>query len=171
MVDRGNSPLPTVPEAGFKTCLTKWRTGTRFYCREGIIFACIFINRFEYAFHMVPQNQENIYCSIVANEAFELGCAIGKQYYRLRNFGDNSTGFAVSFSLLNDEFKRVSLPSGENGIDFSGENDVCDNVSVKLERVKRYTDTRITVSNCGDELDYFRDDGDMVERFEGVGKG
>ncbi len=166
-VDRSKNPLPTVPEAGFKTCLTKWRTGTRFYCRDGVIFACIYINGFEYVFHMVPGNQENIYCSVITNEAFELGNCVGRQYFRLRNFGDNSGDFAVSFSRLNDEFKRVRLPSGEDGIDFSGQNKVCDNTAVKLERVKRYTDTRITVSNCGDELNYFRDDGDMIERFGG----
>lgn len=168
LVDRDKNPLPTVPEAGFKTCLTKWRTGTRFYCREGIIFACIYINGFEYAFHMVPQNQENIYCSIIAIEAFELGTCVGKQYYRLRNYGDNTSNFAVSFSHINDELKRVCLPSGENGIDFSELCTVIDNTSgqKKLEKINRYTDNQITVSNCGDELDYFRDDPDMIERFE-----
>lgn len=93
---------------------------------------------------------------------------MGKQYYRLRNFGENTGAFSVSFSHINDELKRACPPSGEGGIEFSeppkvGElNGVCN----KLEKIKRYQDDRITVSNFGDELDYFRDDGDMIERFE-----
>ncbi len=39
----------------------------------------------------------------------------------------------------------------------------CDN---KLEKVKRYGGDWITVTNCGDELTYYRDDKDIIERFE-----
>ena len=168
LAERGKKPLPTVPEAGFKTCLTKWRTGTRFYCRDGVIFASVYINGFEYAFHMVPLNQENIYCSVIAVEAFELGTCVGTQYFRLRNFGDNSAKFAQSFSNLNEPFERVSLPTGENGIKFE-QNDCIRGSAGKiraLESVKRYETDWITVTNCGDELTYLRDDKDMIERFE-----
>ncbi len=168
LVSRGKNPLPTVPEAGFRTCLTKWRTGTRAYCRDGMIFACVYVGGIEYAFHMEAKNHENIYASIVANEAFELGNCVGKQFFRLRNFGDNTGDFAVSFSWINDSMKRVSLPSGENGIDFSDQDEFreLNGGQEKLERIKRYGADRITVSNYGDEMDYFRDDPDMIERFE-----
>ena len=168
LVDRDKKPLPTVPEAGFKTCLTSWRTGTKFYSRDDEIFACIYVGGFEYTFHMQVENQENIYCSICANEAYELGNCVGKQYFRLRNFGDNKSDFTVSFSHINDELKRVCLPSGEDGTDFE---ELCDCKGAyagreRLEKVRRYGDGRITVSNCGDELTFSRDDPYMIERFE-----
>lgn len=167
-VRRDSKPLPTVPEAGFKTCLTKWRTGTKFHCKNGEIFAGIYVGGMEYAFHMAPEMCENIYVSIVANEAFELGNCVGRQYFRIRNFGDNTEKFTVSFSLLNEEFTKVSLPSGENGIVFDHPASAADNEDGRtvLESVKKYTPDSITVTNCGDELTYLKDDGDMVERFE-----
>ena len=159
LADRGKNQLPTVPEAGFKTCLRKWRTGTKFYCRYGQILACVYLNGMEYFFHLEPQQQENIYCGVTAADAFELGACIGKQYFRIRHLGDDSAKFTVSFSWINEPFNKVSPPSGENGIDFAS----CDR---KIEKVKRYGDDWITVSNCGDELTYYRDDGNMIERFE-----
>ena len=159
LAERNKKPLPTVPEAGFKTCLTKWRTGTKFYCRDDQIFALIYLNGMEYCFHMAPQQHENTYCGVTAVDAFELGNCIGKQYFRIRHLGNDSEKFTVSFSMLNEPFRKVSPPSGENGIDFAS----CDN---NLEKVKRYGDDWITVTNCGDELTYYRDDKDMIERFD-----
>lgn len=159
LVERDKKTLPTVPEAGFKTCLTKWRTGTKFHCHDDQIFTCVHLNGMEYFFHMAPRQYENIYCGVTAADAFELGACIGKQYFRIRHLGDDSEKFAVSFSMINEPFQKVSPPSGENGIDFTS----CDN---KLEKVKRYGDDWITVTNCGDELTYYRDDKDIMERFE-----
>lgn len=157
-VSRGRAALPTVSEAGFRTCLSSWRRGTRYYCREGIIFATVYVGGVDYFFHMVPWNHENIYCGFVEVVPIELGSCTGRQQYRIRNWDDNSDKFAGSFSRLNDELPPLRLPSFENGIDFSGEG--------KFERVLRFTDDRITVSNCGDELTYFRHDSDMIEYFD-----
>lgn len=157
LVDRDKKQLPTVPESGFKTCLREWRTGTKFYCREGVIFAQVYLNGMTYFFHMVPWNHENIYCGFIAEEPFELGTCVGKQYFRISNWDDNSRSH--SYSFINEPFEKVCPPSGENGIDFK-------DGGGNLESIKRYGDDWITVTNCDDELTYTRDDPDIIERFE-----
>lgn len=119
-VSRGDAKLPTVSEAGFKTCLTSWRRGTRSYCRERQIFALINIGGIEYFFHVMPWNDENIYCGFVESLPNELGYYSGRQQYRIRNFGDNSADFYGAFSKLNNELPP-DLPGFENGIDLSGQ--------------------------------------------------
>ena len=160
-VSRGEVKLPTVGEAGFKTCLSSWRRGTRHYCRDGIIFAIVHVGGVEYLFHMVPWNHENIYCGFIEAIPHELGCFSGRQQFRIRNRGDNSDGYAVSFSTMNEELPPPILPSFEGGIDISSFDD-----GRRIEYVKRFTDDVITVSNCGDELTYFRHDPDMIEYFD-----
>lgn len=154
-VSANNNNLPTVPEAGFRTCLKKWREGTRYYCREGMIFANIYINGIEYFFHMQPWNQVNIYCGVIASEPFELGICIGKQNFRISNCGDNHNQH--SYSLINDPIAKAVPPTGENGIEFK---------KGIVEKVLRYGNDWITVSNCGDELTYTRNDPDMIEWVE-----
>ena len=157
---RGDVKLPTVGEAGFKTCLTAWRRGTRYYCRDGVIFAEVCVGGIDYFFHMVPRNHENIYCGFIENVPHELGFYSGRQQFRIRNFGDNSTGFTGSFSRMNEELPPRQTPSFEGGIDFDRR--TC---APGIEHVLRFSDDFITVSNCGDELTYFRRDPDMLEYF------
>ena len=159
-VSRENTKLPTVGEAGFKTCLTAWRRGTCHYCREGNIFALIHIDGIDYFFHMVPWNHENIYCGFTEFIPTELGYYGGRQQFRIRNFGENKGDFCGGFSKLNEVLPPPELPGFENGIDFTGES------CKSLEFVKRFTDDAITVSNCGDELTYTRYDPDMIEYFD-----
>ncbi len=158
---RGDAKLPTVGEAGFKTCLTVWRRGTRYYCREGIIFALVCVGGVDYFFHMVPHNHENIYCGFVENVPHELGFYSGRQQFRIRNFDCNSADFANSFSKMNEELPPLQMPSFESGIDFDRHTR-----APGIEHVIRFSDDSITVSNCGDELTYFRRDPDMVEYFD-----
>ena len=158
---RGDVRLPTVGEAGFKTCLTAWRRGTRYYCRDGILFAEICICGVNYFFHMVPGNHENIYCGFIENVPHELGFYSGRQQFRIRNFADNSPNFANSFSKMNEKLPPRQMPGFENGIDFDRK--TC---ALGMEHVLRFGDDFITVSNCGDELTYFRNDPDMIEYFD-----
>lgn len=158
---RGDVRLPTVGEAGFKTCLTAWRRGTRYYCRGGIIFAEVCICGDNYFFHMTPGNHENIYCGFIENVPHELGFYSGRQQFRIRNFADNSTDFANSFSKINEELPPRQIPGFENGIDFDRK--TC---ALGMEHVLRFGNDFITVSNCGDELTYFRNDPDMIEYFD-----
>ena len=158
---RGDAKLPTVGEAGFRTCLTAWRRGTRYYCREGIIFAEIHVGEVDYFFHMEPRLHENIYCGFVENVPHELGCYSGRQQFRIRNLADNSADFTNSFSKMNEVLPPMQTPSFENGIDFDPK--TC---APGIEHVLRFGDDFITVSNCGDELTYFRCDPDMIEYFD-----
>lgn len=159
-VSRGIVQLPTVSEAGFKTCLTAWRRGTRFYCREGIIFALICIGGVEYFFHMAPWQSGNIYCGFIEYIPHELGVYPGRQQYRIRNFGDNTGDFCGAFSTMNEVLPSPILPNFGDGIDFAGSG--CNGI----EYVKRFSDDFITVSNCSDELTYYRHDPDMIEYFD-----
>lgn len=157
---RGDVKLPTVGEAGFKTCLTAWRRGTRYYCREGVLFAEVCVGEVNYFFHMVPRNRENIYCGFLENVPHELGFYSGRQQFRIRNFGDNSADFAGSFSRMNEELSPRQMPGFEGGIDFDRRK-----CAPGIEHVLRFSDDFITVSNGGDELTYFRHDPDMIEYF------
>ncbi len=159
-VSRGAVQLPTVSEAGFKTCLTAWRRGTRFYCREGIIFALICVGGVEYFFHMAPWQSGNIYCGFVEYIPHELGVYPDRQQYRIRNLGDNTGDFCGAFSTMNEVLPSPILPDFRDGIDLTGSG--CSGI----EHVKRFGDDFITVSNCGDELTYYRRYPDMIEYFE-----
>lgn len=154
-----NKHLPTVPESGFKTCLKKWREGTKYYCREGQIFASIYVNGMNYFFHMMPWAQENIYCGFIAEEPFELGNCVGMQNFRIRNYGDNQD--TENYSLINDPIVKAVPPTGENLVEFSKDN------ADSLQSVLKYGDDWITVSNCGGDLTYTRSDPDMIEWVEG----
>ena len=158
---RGDAKLPTVGEAGFKTCLTAWRQGTRYFCREGVIFAELHVGGVDYFFHMEPRKHENIYCGFVENVPHELGFYSGRQQFRIRNFADNSTNFTNSFSNMNEVLPPRQMPSFEDGIDFDRK--TC---APGIEHVLRFGDDFITVSNCGDELTYFRRAPDMIEYFD-----
>lgn len=157
-VSASNKNLPTVPEAGFRTCLKKWREGTKYYCREGQIFASIYVNGINYFFHMMPLVKENIYCGFIAEEPFELGNFVGMQHFRIRNFDDNQD--TQSYSLISDQIIKAVPPSGENGIEFNEDN------AASMQQVLRYGNDWITVSNCGGELTYTRNDPDMIEWVE-----
>ena len=110
---------------------------------------------------MVPRNHRNIYCGFVENLPHELGCYSGRQQFRIRNFADNSGDFAQSFSKMNAELSPRQVPNFEGGIDFDRK--TC---APGIEHVLRFGDDFITVSNCGDELTYFRRDPDMIEYFD-----
>lgn len=158
---RGDVNLPTVGEAGFKMCLTLWRRGTRYYCREGIIFAMVWVGEVEYCFHMVPRNHGSIYCGFIENVPHELGYYAGRQQFRICNFARNSDNFAKSFSKMNEKLPPLQIPGFEDGIDFDHKACV-----PGIEHVMRFGNDFITVSNCGDELTYFRRDPDMIEYFD-----
>ncbi len=158
-VDRGGRELPTVGQAGFKTCLETWRKGTRFYCREGNLFASVWTGGREYAFHMNPSNNGNIYCCAVPFQPFAMGVCTGQSAFRIRNWKDNTDAFACSFAHLNDPFPSIPVPDGRDGLAYATP------PGVTVEYVTRYTEDSVTVSNCGDELTYFRNDPDMVEYF------
>lgn len=161
-VRRGKVNLPTVGEAGFKMCLTLWRRGTRYYCREGIIFAMVCVGEVEYFFHMVPRNHENIYCGFIENVPHELGYYAGRQQFRIRNFARNSDNFANSFSKMNEKLPPLQIPGFENGISFERKKACVPGI----EHVLRFGDDFITVSNGDDELTYSRRDPDMIEYFD-----
>lgn len=158
---RGDVKLPTVGEVGFKTCLTMWRRGTRYYCREGILFARVCVGGVEYFFHMVPCNHENIYCGFIESVPHELGSYSGRQQFRISNFVRNGVNSANSFSKMNEQLPPRQMPSFEGGIDFDRK--TC---APGIEHVIRFGDDFITVSNGGDELTYFRRDPDMIEYFD-----
>ena len=86
------------------------------------------------------------------------GTAAGRAL-RIRNWKDNADDFACSFAHLNDPFPSIPAPDGRDGLAYDSPQGVI------VESVIRYTEDSVTVSNCGDELTYFRNDPDMVEYF------
>lgn len=150
-VNHAKETLPTVSQAGIKNCLLAWRMYDsfeanadffRFYLNTGIT---------EYIFQICPQNTD-IYCGASYNIPFDLGLLGGGQFFRIRNFADNSApwcGFHCDFSY---QAKEISIPREECR---SGE---CVQTSQGLMwSVKRYTDEEIVLQGCGtDEYIYCR---------------
>lgn len=148
-VDHSGKPLPTVNSAGIKNCLTRWRMISSLTATDDNFCFSLCTEKTEYIFSIQPQDA-NIYCGASYNISFDTGMLGGGQYFRIRNYQDNTApfcGFACDFSYtyspvdVSDKFLRNECKDGKctqtaHGI-FGG--------------VKRYTDDEIVLQGCGDD--------------------
>lgn len=151
IINHEKEKLPAVSEAGIKKCLQLWRLGVKFKADSGRFNVNCVTDRTEYVFSIEPK-QVNIYCGASFNIPFELGIFGGGQYFRFRNFGENTEkwcGFFCNFQMQ----PRMEIPVSECR---TGE---CVMTSKGyIWAVKRYTDDVIVLQGCGkDEYTYERD--------------
>ena len=159
MVDHSGTPLPTVKDAGIFKCLTVWRM-TDSYCATYDNFNFyLCTGRTEYSFSIELLDQ-NIYCGASYNIVFELGLFAGVQFFRIRNYKDNSEkwcGFHCDFSY---ETREIRIPIEECEIG------KCVRTSAGLMWcVKRYSDDEIVLQGCGDDEYAYRRTDKRSEQF------
>ncbi|MBR5177989.1 MAG: helix-turn-helix transcriptional regulator [Lachnospiraceae bacterium] len=163
LVNHGEYPLHTVYEIGIRRCLEEWTRGVRVEVNSERFFVNLHTGKKEYVYQIRPQN-EDIYCGISYNIAFDLGVRSYGQYYRLRNYKDNSEafcgcGFDFDYQMPNE---LHSMNYGKDIKNKLGEPEKNEN---GIFLVKRYSDDEIVLDGCGgDEYIYDRKTV-MSERF------
>ena len=137
--------LATVDERGIGFCLKQWRLGTSYVQNHDSFTFLMVTNKIEYVFSIQTQHC-NIYCGASVNIPYENGMFGGGQYYRFRNFDDNSQPFCgFSCNLGNDLIvPTVSELKCESG--------ACIVTDKGLYwPVKRFTNDEIVLHGCGDD--------------------
>lgn len=160
LINHGDVKIHTVQEAGIRQCLEEWRKGVNADASMNRLIVNICTGKTEYVYQIIPEN-DNIYCGISYNIPFELGLRSYGQFFRLRNFGDNSEffcGFRCDFSYR--------MPEQEDGVDYvklgGNTNGSC---NYTCWFVKRYKNEEIVLDGCGEEEYIFRRNDWKLERF------
>lgn len=145
VVDHSGTPWPKVKDAGIPKCLTLWRMADSYFAKHDEFHFFLCTGKTEYIFSIKPQDV-NIYCGASYNIVFDLGVFGGGQFFRIRNYKDNSEnwcGFSCDFSC---EAREINIPTEQ------GELGKCIETSKGLMWcVKRYTDDEIVLQGCGDD--------------------
>lgn len=145
LVDHSGAELPTVAEAGIRRCLTAWRMADSLTARRDCFHFFLCTGQTEYVMSIRPEDT-NVYCGASFNIPFDMGLFSGGQYFRLRNFGDNSApycGFRCDFTC---EPRAIDIPTEE-----------CQYGQCVMSSrgmmwcVKRYGDAEIVLQGCGED--------------------
>lgn len=153
--------MPTVREAGIKNCLTAWRMADSFSATAHRFSFWLCTGKTEYTFSIEPQDT-NIYCGISYNFPFDLGMLGGRQFFRIRNYKDNSQPWCRFFSNLGYE-------CSENNIEIP--TDKCElGKCVNTDQgivwgLKRYTNDQIVLQGCGEDEYFFGREDKRTEIF------
>jgi transcriptional regulator with XRE-family HTH domain len=152
-VDHSHRSLPTVSEVGIKKCLEQWRMADSYQATAEHCHFFLCTGKTEYIFSIRPQDTD-IYCGISYNMPFDMGMFGGGQFFRIRNYQDNSAPFCRFTCDFSYEPHQITIPTGECQL----------GKCVQTDRglmwcVKRYTDEEIVLQGCGeDEYIYRRTD-------------
>lgn len=140
-------------EKGIPKCLRLWRMSDSYYATHDDFRFFLCTGKTEYIFSIKTEDTD-IYCEASYNIVFDLGLFSGGQFFRIRNYKDNSEkwcSFTCDFSY---EAKETKIPT-----------DQCELGKCLLTTkglmwcVKRYTDDEIVLQGCGnDEYTYRRTD-------------
>ena len=158
-MDHSGTPLPTVREAGIPRCLTLWRMADSYDADGKSLHFFLCTGRTEYIFSIRPQDTD-IYCGASYNLVFDLGLFSGGQFFRIRNYRDNSEPYCKFHCDFSYEAKDVHIPTEECRL---GQ---CLNTSLGLMWcVKRYNDEEIVLQGCGEDEYTYRRKDKRTERF------
>ena len=153
VVDHSGTPLPTVKDVGIPKCLTLWRMADSYYATHDNFNFYLCTGRTEYIFSIKIQDA-NIYCGASYNIVFDLGLFSGGQFFRIRNYKDNTDkwcGFHCDFSY---ESREIKIPTEECEL-----GKFLRTSKGLMWCVKRYSDDEIVLQGCGDdEYTYRRTD-------------
>lgn len=113
----------------------------------------------EYIFSIKPENT-NIYCGASYNLVFDLGMFSGGQFFRIRNYKDNSEKFCGFYYDFSYEAKDINIPTEQCELG------KCLKTSKGLMWcIKRYTDEEIVLQGCGDDEYIYRRNDKRTEQF------
>lgn len=161
LVNHDRTPLPTVGEVGIKNCLLAWRMADSFSSTAGRFSFWLCTGKTEYIFSIEPQDT-NIYCGISYNFPFDLGMYGGRQFFRIRNYKDNSQPWCGFFGDLGYEYREtdVNIPADQCELG------KCVQTNQGLVwGLKRYTDDQIVLQGCGDDEYFYNREEKRAEIF------
>ncbi len=159
LVDHSGKPLPGVKKKGIPACLTLWRMADSYIANADWFNFFLCTGKTEYIFSIHPQDT-NIYCGASYNIVFDLGLFSGGQFFRVRNYKDNSEDFCRFFCDFSYEFQEVDIPTKECELG------KCLTTSKGLMWcVKRYTDDEIILQGCGEDEYIYRRIDSRTEQF------
>ena len=154
LINHGDKPLHTVSEVGIRRALEEWRKGVVMSVSDDSFRISLCTGNVEYIFSIYPQDN-NIYCGCSYNVPFELGLKSSGQYFRMRNYKDNSDFFCGFFF----DFGRQPQEDKDGTVTISYGQDQPDACGLMQWIVKRYTDDEIILQGCGgDEYPYRREE-------------
>ena len=146
IVNRSMGSLPTVSEVGIFKALQAWRLCSKFTSNAEHFSFSLCTEKTEYIFS-IDVRDTNFYCGASCNWVFDLGLFCAGQYFRIRNYKDNSEpfcGFGCDFSYVP---KINSVPT-----------DRCEKEKFCF-LVKKYDDEEIVLNGYGaDEYIYRREE-------------
>lgn len=142
-----------VSVAGIEKCLRQWRMGTSYRdFNDGFLFQMV-TSKIEYVY-MISEEDNNIYCGASVNIPYKGGLFGSGQYFRLRNFADNSKPYCgfncdMGYDLL--------IPTTPDMLCKSG---ACTTTSQGIFwPIKRYSEFEIVLEGCdGNEYIYKGDE-------------
>lgn len=158
-VDHSGTPLPTVKEVGIPKCLTLWRMADGYHATHDDFHFYLCTGRTEYIFS-IRLEDTNIYCGASYNMVFDLGIFGGGQFFRIRNYKDNSADFCRFHCDFTAEPHDIPIPTDQCELG------KCIETSKGLMWcVKRYSDDEIVLQGCGDDEYIYRRSDRRIERF------
>lgn len=143
--------MSAVSERGISYCLKQWRMGSFYDFSECGMQFLLVTNKVEYVF-FVQQENTNIYCGASVNIPLDNGMLGSGQYFRIRNYGENTQPFCSFFCDLGNKL------SESEAYTFKCETGKCMQTPQGIFwPVKHYDDNMIVLSGCGgDEYRYER---------------
>lgn len=159
VVDHSGAPLPTVKEAGIPKCLTLWRMADSYHATHDSFNFFLCTGKTEYIFS-IKKKDTNIYCGASYNIVFDLGVFSGGQFFRIRNYKDNSEKWCRFHCDFSHELRDIKIPTEQCELGKCL-------VTTKglMWCVKRYTDDEIVLQGCGDDDYTYRRTDRRTEQF------
>ena len=161
LVNHGEYPLHTVKELGIRRCLEEWRRGVGLYASAECFQISLCTGKLEYIYSIRPEF-DNVYCGCSFVVPFDLGLRSYGQYFRLRNYKDNSEGYCQSH--YDFDYRMPVEPEGINCVKLA-----CNTIGSGDENcwfVKRYQQDEIVLDGCGRDEYVYRKKDEKYERFE-----
>lgn len=155
-----NMELPGVRDVGVKNCLALWRMSDSYHADSEQMSFTLCTGKTDYVFQISPLDT-NIYCGISFQVPFEMGIMGGRQFFRIRNYGDNSYPWCRFFCRLGCEYNEVDVPVEKCELGKT----VCTEDGYLLWGLKRYTDDTIVLEGCGGDEYIYRKDAEREEQF------
>lgn len=151
--------LPIANGNNTKECLKSWRKGGSLTLFDNALQFTLVTNKVEYVCHIHKEN-DNIYCGASINIPASKGMAGGNQYFRLRNFGDNSQPWCRFYcdfktKLFDREIDENLFIEGQCNMTNKG----------IFWSVKRFSDSQIILQGCGEDEYIYSRDNEMTERY------
>ena len=161
-VDHSGTPLPAVSEAGLPKCLTLWRMSDGYHATHDDFHFFLCTGKTEYIFSIKPEDT-NIYCGASYNIVFDLGLFSGGQFFRIRNYKDNTEKWCKFHCDFSYESREIKIPTEQCEL-----GKCLMTTKGLMWCVKRYTDDEIVLQGCGDDEYTYRRRDKRTEQFTSV---